>query len=288
MTQDAMSKAGLDVAGSSDNPMSSSQPNRNTWWRFSIAAAILFVVLTSVFFVFPSFQTNQQQIASKIYQTAIGERSSVTLSDGSQVTLNTNSRIEVSFSEMRRAIKLVRGQGFFDVTKDIGRPFIVEVGNKRVVALGTAFDIRLDDNQQVQVTLIEGRVAVDNINKANSVVANSEQLEQVVELTPGDRLTAEKEKVLQVVSLKSIDEAVSWRDGRLVYRREPISLVIAEANRYLTKKIKLSDDPRIQKIQISGVFDTNDMNYFVESLTRMHPLQTKQSSNNQLLLSWKE
>ena len=91
--------------------------------------------------------------------TQIGERSILILADGSKVTLNTASIVRADYSGPERLITLVRGEAFFDVAKDPTRPFIVTAGPRQVIAVGTAFNVRLQDTQ-VRVTLVEGRVQV--------------------------------------------------------------------------------------------------------------------------------
>jgi transmembrane sensor len=93
------------------------------------------------------------------YITAVGQRSTVTLRDGSSVELNSRTRVKVDFNETRRSVELVDGQALFHVAKNPHRPFIVRAGNREIVAIGTAFDVRVDATY-LRVTLIEGKVAV--------------------------------------------------------------------------------------------------------------------------------
>ena len=104
----------------------------------------------------------EPRFAASTFETAVGERSTVGLPDDSSVTLNTDTVVEVRFvenSDVRRLV-LVRGQAHFEVAKD-PRPFEVLAGGRRIVAMGTAFDVRIDPQLGVRVTLLEGRVAVD-------------------------------------------------------------------------------------------------------------------------------
>lgn len=96
---------------------------------------------------------------ARTYQTGIGQRSTVTLEDGSSVELNAKTRIRVAFNERRRNVELTEGQALFHVAKNAQRPFVVRAGNRDIVAVGTAFDVRLDATT-VRVTLIEGKVKV--------------------------------------------------------------------------------------------------------------------------------
>jgi transmembrane sensor len=93
------------------------------------------------------------------YITAAGQRSTVILRDGSSVELNSRTRVKVDFNETRRSVELIDGQALFHVAKNPHRPFIVRAGNREIVAIGTAFDVRVDASY-LRVTLIEGKVAV--------------------------------------------------------------------------------------------------------------------------------
>ncbi|HEY8510018.1 MAG TPA: FecR domain-containing protein, partial [Steroidobacteraceae bacterium] len=93
------------------------------------------------------------------YSTGAGQRSSVRLRDGSTLELNSKTRIEVAFTPERRSVRLVEGQAMFHVARDTRRPFIVEAADREIVALGTVFDVRVDQSA-VSVTLLEGKVAV--------------------------------------------------------------------------------------------------------------------------------
>ena len=277
------------------------------WLKFSAVAAIITLAVGFSFFGgywptnngMPStdFVQSQSELnknaQTRIYKSAIGQRSTIDLADGSAVTLNTNSRIEVVFSAQQRAIKLTQGQAYFDVAKDIHRPFVVEAGDKRVVALGTAFEVKLDQAKAVQVTLVEGKVAVDdvaseNIKEAIQRVREQSSESKAVQLLPGDRLIAKPQQSAQIIRLDNANESTSWRDGRLVYRREAILNVIQEMNRYTNQKITLADDNKVKQVQVSGVFRTGNPALFLKALTRMHPLEMQRTGLNEVILVWRE
>jgi transmembrane sensor len=93
------------------------------------------------------------------YITEIGERRSITLTDGSTVDLNARSRLRIEFSKKQRRVELLDGQALFQVAKDKNRPFIVSSGDATVRAVGTQFDVYRRTNGTT-VTVLEGRVAV--------------------------------------------------------------------------------------------------------------------------------
>ncbi len=226
-------------------------------------------------------------VVASHYETAIGERSTVTLSDGSVVTLNTNSRIDVDFTAAERFLRLNHGQAYFEVAKDIDRPFVVEAGDKRVVALGTAFDVWLDNDNGVQVTLVEGRVQVDGLVPNPPSTASNPVAVAAVRLSPGERLIAKLDQAPDVQTTNAI-EATSWRRGQLIFRDRLLTEVVEEMNRYSTQQIVLSDDQRLIDMQVSGVFNTGRASSFVTALETMHPLSAERSGQNELTLVWQD
>ena len=229
------------------------------------------------------------ELVAAQYETAIGERSTVTLSDGSVVTLNTNSHIDIDFSAAERFIVLARGQAYFEVAKDMDRPFVVEAGDKRVVALGTAFDVRLDDGD-VQVTLVEGRVAVDDLTGGGlpaAVPAGQVTADGSIQLHPGERLIAKADSIPEVQTTNA-EEETSWRKGQLIFRDRLLADVVAEMNRYSTQQITLAEDPRLHSMEVSGVFNTGRASSFVAALEVMHSVKAERSGRNELTLVWHE
>jgi transmembrane sensor len=97
------------------------------------------------------------------YRTAIGESQSVLLSDGTRLSLNTDTRVRVAFSAGQRLVNVTAGEAVFDVAKDASRPFVVRAAGSEVVALGTVFSVRLlpqGQGESLAVVLVEGRVEV--------------------------------------------------------------------------------------------------------------------------------
>src|ERR1700744_3253189 len=99
-------------------------------------------------------------LGQESYSTSIGETKEVVLSDGSIMTLNTDSPVLVSYSKAARHIRLVQGEALFDVAKNKKRPFIVTAGDTQVRAVGTSFTVRLLPQQPVQIMVREGVVEI--------------------------------------------------------------------------------------------------------------------------------
>jgi len=205
------------------------------------------------------------------YVTAIGEQRTVRLDDGSRITLDTASKVEVRLGRERRSVALVEGQVLFDVEGDADRPFVVTAGDTRVTALGTRFDVRRVGSG-ARVILIEGRVAVrdgSGPDRAWSLAAGQQVL--TVARRPA-------------VAAVDVPTATSWASGRLTFRETPIDEAVAEVNRYSPRRIDLRA-PEFAAIPVSGVFDTGDVDGFVAALTDLYPLRATRSADGTIVLS---
>lgn len=226
-------------------------------------------------------------VADIPYETAIGERSTVTLPDGSVVTLNTNSKVAVDFSPAARNVELIRGQAYFEVAKDAARPFVVTAGTQRVTALGTAFDVRFDTSAEIRVVLVEGRVAVENLVPGAARPDGRDLPTEPVEMTAGETLIASLTGSREIAHA-DIDGQTSWRRGRLIFRSEPLRSAVAEVNRYSTSKLTLADDPRLDAVTVSGVFNIGRSDTFLLALQTVHNIDAGASQDGEMLLTWRE
>lgn len=226
----------------------------------------------------------------RVYETAVGERLVATLADGSTITLNTASRAVVAFEDHKRNVRLERGQALFEVAKDATRPFIVAAGNRRVTALGTAFDVRVTD-KMFEVTLIEGRVSVEPeptraTAQHNAANPSEPRTTQRAELTAGQQLVAIATKA-PIVRRADISRVTSWKNGQVIFENDPLVGAIEEMNRYGRKRVTLAD-PQLGNLKISGAFDTGDTTVFIEALTQYFPIDIRTESDEGVILAWRE
>ncbi|MBL8269625.1 FecR family protein, partial [Steroidobacter sp.] len=201
------------------------------------------------------------------YSTDIGERLAVNLKDGSQVTLNTNSSLQVEYTPTERHIVLTQGQALFEVAKDKSRPFVVDAGGRRFVAVGTAFDVRVD-GLQVQVTMIEGVVRVEREPGQVHLVAPT-----IATITAGEQLTANNDS-LDRVRAADAERETSWRRGQVFFDNTRLNDAVAEMNRYSETPIQLVD-ANLAELRISGAFSTARPAVFVEALTSYFPIDAR-------------
>jgi transmembrane sensor len=210
---------------------------------FGLAAAVLLAVCVSWLMLSRPDE----------YQTKIGEQRSVMLADGSRVTLNTGSRIEVRLLADHRIIDLVSGEALFEVAHDVQRPFDVRVGGVVARAVGTQFEVDRRATRTV-VTVVEGRVAVA------ASEASPPQL-----LLAGDRVVVDGTGPGRIEKGINLTDAIAWIDRQLVFRRRPLSEVAEEFNRYNVAQVEIRS-PTLQKQEVTGIFRTDDVASFVTLL----------------------
>lgn len=204
---------------------------------------------------------------SDVYATRVGAMEMVSLPDGSRLTLNTDSRLRIDMDANRRRVQLRQGEAFFEVAKDPLRPFVVEAGDKRIVAVGTAFSVRRSGSE-VQVVVSEGRVRVETADRPAEVL-------QAPLLDAGMVASTQGEAVLvQARSPVEIAQNLSWRTGQLVFRDTPMAEAVAEFNRYNTRKLVV-EDAAVEGLRVGGIFRANQLDAFVSLVQQGFPVQAR-------------
>jgi transmembrane sensor len=206
-----------------------------------------------------------------LHRTAVGERSVITLKDGSVVALNTDSEIQLRFTDSERAVQLVRGQAYFTVAQDKKLPFVVLAGGQRVTALGTAFDVRLD-RDRVAVVLVEGRVVVDHAK-------------QHIELEAGERFVSQGDAAGSVASA-DVQAATSWRRGRVILTDTPLAQAVVEINRYRRSPILIGDEA-VGALKISGTYRISEADRFPQVIAAYYPLASMARASGETVLMWR-
>jgi transmembrane sensor len=213
-----------------------------------------------------------------IYRTGIGERSAVAMPDGSVATLDTDSQIRVAYTSRERAVYLLKGQALFDVAHDRTVPFQVYAKGQRITAVGTIFNVRIEGDE-VKVSMVEGSVRVRTLpphgeNRAAPVRELTLNAGEVAVVEPAGPL---------VVRTIDPSQVASWKGGLLVFNDTPLSDAVAEINRYNTRPIAIADTS-VGAYRVSGVFKSNDPEYFSRAMTEVLPIEITPSPDGALTL----
>lgn len=206
------------------------------------------------------------RIDRQVYETAIGEHSTIRLSDGSELTLNTNSRVLAELDGQERRLRLERGEVFVKVAPDPLRPLSVRAGDRVVRAIGTAFNVAITERERVEVIVTEGKVLIGIVKPPASPVAQSAAADGVL-VAAGQRalLGEEEQKPVEVIASGDIDVKLSWRDGNLVFRGEPLVQALSEIARYTRVEFIIKDE-KLKTVRVAGLFKAGDVDGLLRTL----------------------
>jgi transmembrane sensor len=216
-------------------------------WAAAAAATLVLAVSAAVYYL---------RVDAVV--TDVGQQRVRVLPDGTHVTLNTNTRIEVNYDEHARRVRLTRGEAWFEVAKRPTWPFLVSVDGEVIRALGTSFIVRRDDAQNLSVTLVEGQVSVTPIDK------NAEPDDARV-LAPGQRLVF-SQHTTAAVDRPDLTRVTAWRQGRVEFDATSLADAAGEMNRYSKTRVVLADAD-LARLRIGGVFRAGDTEEFVRIVT---------------------
>ena len=219
------------------------QPRFGHWFSWRTLGGVAAVTVVAVVVLLATVSSPPELDS---YRTAVGEHLQITLDDGSQVDLNTNSELEVRFEDDQRWLHLVRGEAYFSVARDKERPFVVELNGATAKALGTEFNIYKVSDSSVHITVTEGTVQV--------IEANSLRLPKILEVDQA--VTYSAKKGLQ--SIRTVDKAdtiIAWRQRQIVFDDTPLPQVVSTLNRYSETPIELGFRDS-SHLTISGTFST--------------------------------
>ena len=262
------------------------QPNRRkVWIKYAIASCFCLVFLGAVFQY--SSTPYSDNGGAKIYQTAIGEQRKIFLEDGSTLFLNTDTDITVDFSSEQRLLNLSRGEIHIEVAHDSSRPLRVVARDKLVQAVGTAFDVRIVDSNNVSLWVTEGRVLVmEGKNLAVTGPTDMVQLpDKRISVSKGEKLLlSDTAQPVEKMSEGDIATKESWRQGNIVFRGETLDEAISEFNRYSDKTFVIQDES-LKEIRIAGVFKigvaTKDL---LSTLKNNFSIEYEYTNDNKILL----
>jgi transmembrane sensor len=215
-------------------------------WVTALAASVVVAACLGWWFL----QARPEQ-----FQTKLGEQHSFLLADGSRVTLNTASQIEVRLRADHRDVRLLQGEALFEVTHDAQRPFDVYAGPVAVRDVGTRFDIDRRATRTT-ITVVEGRVAL---------IAADSRTGTLPVLSARDRVSVDSAGPGAVEHDVNLAETTAWMQHELVFHHRPLGEVADEFNRYNVGRIQIRSSA-LRAQEVTGTFRSNDVASFVAVL----------------------
>jgi transmembrane sensor len=226
-----------DVRGLRPRPAKRRTPATRLAWL--VGAAALGTASLALFV----FHDDMSIFLRSDFYTGTGQIKRVTLDDGSNVELNAESAIAVHYNAGQRRVSLLEGEAWFEVSPDPARPFVVEASGGTVAALGTVFDVDVE-NARAHVTVVQHRVAVESGGE-NVIVAENQQT------------TFAEHSAPEQPSPVNTARATAWRRGTLFFDDTPLGDVVAALGRYHHGLVYFLD-PELRARHVNGVFGTQN------------------------------
>ncbi|MCH4147862.1 MAG: DUF4974 domain-containing protein [Prevotella sp.] len=225
-------------------------------WLAYVAAAAIIIVCTFTATAF--FMNNKGYDDNAVCKMNVekGQRANITLPDGTQVFLNSDTRISYpkSYGNAERRVTL-SGEAYFDVAKDKKHKFVVNANGIEVEALGTAFNVNAyPENNEIITTLFRGRVKVSSVNKETILFPNQE-----VSFNTHTRQFTHR-------NLSGLLEASLWRQGQLSFNHKTLSEIAVILNRTYNVNIIIQNN-KIRNCTFTGVIRDNNLSNVLDMIT---------------------
>jgi len=240
--------------------------NRSEW--IAVAAAfVVGILLTSAFFnlYFSEFhdEINVQQVS-----VPFGAKSKLELPDGSIVWLNSGTKISYPEKYKGKREVTLEGEGFFEVVKS-KIPFVVKTQKGDVEVLGTSFNVQSYSHEGFQTTLVTGSVMFTAVNG------------ETVILKPGEQAAVSEAGNL---SLNRVDTDIytSWKEGKLIFYREPFAMMAKRLERWYNVKIIIGDD-KLKELWFTGTVEMETLSEFMALLERTYTVRSFYYQKNRTL-----
>jgi len=285
-------------------PPATANRGKRPKWLAALAASMIFAISIGFYQGGLNFSLFDQTSSSAVvvkqmnYQTAIGESNTIQLPDSSKMVLNTNSFVQIRYTSTARIIELQRGEIHIDVAHDTARPLSVIAGGKVIQAVGTAFNVEVR-NELVELIVTDGKVLVaEKTSRLTTTDISTFDIDKMAKRLPKNSMAISKgEKVELKLSSKGagkvtkvdpieVAASLSWRHGNIIFRGESLAEAMAEISRYTNITFELSDDKKLQNVQVAGMFKTGDVTGLLEVLSRNFNISYEKVTGDKIILKY--
>jgi transmembrane sensor len=214
---------------------------------------------------------------SEHYATAPAEVRTITLADGSTITLSGAGEVSIAISETERRIELTRGYALFDVTRDPERPFVVATPEGEITVLGTSFVVRVADGE-VRTTVLHGSVVGAPPRRLFGSNRGSVTARVNEEIVLNDNGAA-----LVDIAAEDIPRRLAWRDNMLAFDGETLNEAIAQVSQQTGWTFELAD-PALGEMRVGG-YVAADPEAFIELMSSSLNLEAQREGDRRVVLS---
>jgi transmembrane sensor len=244
------------------------------WLRLAVASAVAASAVVAGFWTLTRPMKAQAPVVERVYATRTGEQGRITLADGSQVLLNTDTRLREVFTKHARRVILEQGEAIFTVRHDAAWPFVVVAGDTSTWDIGTAFDVMYID-KHTDVSVLQGHVQVDSTSGPPARRDVLLSARQAVRYTPDEGFG--------FVTAANLTRVAFWQAHQIEFDDASLLNAVGDFNRYITDKMVIAD-PAIDNVRVSGVFHIGDAPAFVRALHDTFGIRSEVHNGSYLLL----
>lgn len=225
-------------------------------------------------------QANDQRQAQETYKslmlvTRLGEVRTFALPDGSALTLDTQSRAEVTINGKKRSLRILSGRVRLNVAK-AQSPFEIDAGTSHIAASEGLFDLVMEANRELTFRPITGQAELAPLNPIENLIASRQTI------SAGQTLSLAQDRYGPLFKATAGLESSNWPDGWVDCNGMPLSALVDLANRYSGRKI-LIDAPASEGIGVSGRIKIGDTNRFLRNIADQYDLQITENSGQIIL-----
>jgi transmembrane sensor len=207
------------------------------------------------------------------------------LPDGSTVDLTARTSLTVRYTASQRTLVLKTGEAFFSVTPNHARPFIVNTEGVRIRAVGTQFNVR-QESDRVVVTVVEGIVDVSSMGSQVDGAAGATAAAggtNLLRINAGNEVTWMVRSGERIVRATEPERAAAWREGRLDYVNESLAAVIADVNRYSSRRLLIRGTD-VGGMSYTGTVFLNAVDEWLRAMPSEFPIRVVQGSNQEFII----
>ncbi|SHF76215.1 ferric-dicitrate binding protein FerR, regulates iron transport through sigma-19 [Arenibacter palladensis] len=208
-----------------------------------------------------------------VYQevrASYGTRTKILLADGTNVWLNSGSTLKfpVSFDDAEERVVELNGEGYFDVTKNESKPFIVNTSGLDVKVYGTSFNVSAyEEYDSMEVALVEGKVSLVQGAKGSR--------KEYMVLNPNDVVECSiSEKRLSRISDSKMSKYTAWKEGKIVFYGDPIDKVVSRLEKWYNVDIEISDKA-LENYRFTATFNDESLEQVLKLLSLSSPMEYK-------------
>lgn len=226
-------------------------------------AAVLACLFIGYKFFIPNYTQN--------YHTLFNTIKNDLLPDGTKISVDTNTKLSVSYFNNRRKVILENGQAFFEVAKDENKPFIIDSGKTKIEVVGTKFEVKNLDNITT-VNVKEGAVKVSF--NTNPILVNKD----ISILKQGDKVIINDIGILQYIGKTPLEEIAPWKQDEIIFSKTTLKEAFKTFSRYQNLEIEFKNKKFEDKL-FSGKFNTLEVDRFIFAIQKIYPIKVMKNGN---------